>query len=163
MQLYMDLGLPDEYADIQHETLLSVMRTATLISWATAQLFRPFGLTEAQFNVLILLKYRERALTQSDLGDRLGVTRASITSVLDRLEVKGLVSREVVAGNRRIYHVTLKAAGLAVLEKVESVYREMIGRLMGELTEKECRMMTECLGRVRNRAGEIGNDKRAGE
>ncbi len=162
MQLHMELGLPEDSSDIRHETLLNIVRTATLISAAGGRIFREFGLTEARFNVLLLLKYKDRELTQTDVGERLGVTRATITSVLDKLEGKGLISRESVEGNRRIYHVALKVNGLALLERVEPIYREKIGRIMGPLSEKECQTVMKYLGRIRTKASEIADEQRTG-
>ena len=163
MQLHMELGLPEDSGDIRRETLLDIVRTASLISASGARIFREFGLTEAQFNVLLILKYKECELTQTDLGERLGVTRASITSVLDKLEGKGVISRESVRGNRRIYHVALKVAGLALLDRVEPVYREKIGRIMELLSDKECQTVMKCLGRIRKKASEIVDEQRAAE
>jgi len=162
MQLHIELGLPEDSGDIRQETLQNIVRAATVISSAGARIFREFRLTEAQFNVLTLLKYKERELTQTDLGERLGVTRATITSVLDRLEGKRLIARESVPGNRRIYHVAMKAAGLALLDKVEPVYREKIGRIMGPLSQKECQTLMKYLECIRSKASEIANEQRAG-
>ena len=163
MQLQMELGLPEDSGDIRQEAWLNLVRTATLISAAGARIFREFGLTEAQFNVLMLLKYKERELTQTDIGERLGVTRATITSVLDKLEGKRLIARESVSGNRRIYHVAMKATGLALLDKVEPVYREKIGCIMRPLSQKECQTLMKYLGRIHTKASEITDEQRAAE
>ena len=88
-----ELELETPIEDIKHELVLNVVRTATAIALRGATLFRKFGLTEAQFNVLFALKYKKKEWTQSELGKRLVVTRASITSVLDKLESKDLVRR----------------------------------------------------------------------
>ena len=93
MNLQAELGLPLPFKDIRHETVLNIVRTATLLSARAGTLFRRFGLTEAQFNVLFSLKFSTGDVTQAELGKRLVVTRASITSVLDKLEEKGLVHR----------------------------------------------------------------------
>ncbi len=140
------------FQDRRHEAIVSVVRTAHALSAAGAALFREFGLTEAQFNVLFLLKHRERELTQSDLGRRLVVTRASITSVLDRLESKKLVQRLNVEGNRRIYHIVLTNAGEVLLDRVEPIYRERLQVVTQDFSESECRQLTHSLGQVRTRA-----------
>ena len=107
MSLECELNLETPFRDIYHEAVLNVVRTGGVLTNAGEQLFRQFDLTEAQFNVLFSLKYNPHNVTQSDLCKRLVVTRASITSVLDRLEAKGLVARVDVPDDRRIYHVSL--------------------------------------------------------
>ena len=154
--LKAELGLDMPFEDVLHETVLSIIRTATLLSQSGAGLFRQFDLTPAQFNVLLALKYKNRDLTQSALSKRLVVTRASITSVLDKLEGKGLVCRERVPKNRRIYYVALTAAGRDMVEEVEPLYRERIHGLLAGLSQKECRAIIRSLERVRAGIGDGG-------
>ncbi|MBN2308045.1 MAG: MarR family transcriptional regulator [Candidatus Hydrogenedentes bacterium] len=153
LQHELDLDLPFE--DVRHEAVLNVVRTMGVLSSAGALLFRRFGLTEAQFNALFSLKYKDRDLTQSDLGKRLVVTRASITSVLDKLEAKHLVARVSVPDNRRIYHVELTEKGRVLLEKVEPLYRENLHAATKDLSEKQCRTLIQLLERIRARTQEV--------
>ncbi len=156
MSITTELGLDRPMEDVRHETVLNIVRTATLLSQLGGVLFRQFGLTEAQFNVLFALKFKEREWTQSDLGKRLVVTRASVTSVLDKLEEKGLVQREAVPNNRRIYHVNLTAKGRALVDKVEPLYRESIYRTLADISEKDCRTLIHSLERVRAKCIDTG-------
>ncbi len=155
MSLNRELDLDRPMRDIRHEAVLNIVRTANVMSLKGAQLFRQFDLTEAQFNVLFSLKYKERPWTQSDLGRRLVVTRASVTSVLDKLEEKGLVQRSVVQGNRRIYHVDLTDKGRALLEEVEPLYRNDIHKVLDALDDKACRSLIEQLEQIRTRVDEL--------
>jgi MarR family 2-MHQ and catechol resistance regulon transcriptional repressor len=151
MSLEKELNLERPMQDAKHEAVLNVVRTASLLSLKGSDLFRQFGLTEAQFNVLFSLKYKEKVWTQSDLGKRLVVTRASVTSVLDKLESKGLVARHGVEGNRRIYHIDLTPAGRALIDEVEPLYRRDVYEVMADLDEAACRMLTKNLERIRER------------
>lgn len=151
MSLEKELQLDRPMEDPRHEAILSVVRTASLLSLKGADLFRRFGLTEAQFNVLFSLKYKEKVWTQSDLGKRLVVTRASVTSVLDKLETKGLVARQAVEGNRRIYHVDLTPSGRALIDEVEPFYRNDIHAVMADLDDTACQVLVESLEKIRAR------------
>ena len=154
MSISKELELEKPIEDIRHEVVLNVVRTATVLSAKGAALFRRFDLTEAQFNVLFALKYKQREWTQSDLGKRLVVTRASVTSVLDKLEGKGLVKRHEVLGNRRIYHVNLTKKGLALVNRVEPVYRRDIHEVLAGFDDNECRALITGLEHIRGRARE---------
>ncbi len=151
MSLEKELNLEHPMDDVHHEAILSIVRTAGVLSLKGAALFREFDLTEAQFNVLFSLKYKETVWTQSDLGKRLVVTRASVTSVLDKLESKGLVERKVVQGNRRIYHVDLTPDGRALIEQVEPLYRQNVHDVMADFDRKRCELLVESLELVRDR------------
>jgi MarR family 2-MHQ and catechol resistance regulon transcriptional repressor len=143
----LDLERPVE--DFRHEVVLNIVRTSSLMSSAGADIFRRHGLTEAQFNALFALKYKQRPWTQSDLGRRLVVTRASVSSVLDKLEEKGYVTREHVPDNRRIRQVALTDEGRRVIDDAESEYRGEIHRVLAVLPEKDCRQLSRGLEGVR--------------
>jgi len=151
MSINTELDLDRPMKDIRHEAVLNIVRTASVLSQRGTDLFRRFGLTEAQFNVLFSLKYKERNWSQSDLGRRLVVTRASVTSVLDKLEEKGLVERLQVAGNRRIYHVDLTIEGRKVLDKVEPLYRNDIHEVLTGFDDEACRDLIKRLEVIRLR------------
>lgn len=151
MDLQEELQLDLSLMDFQHEALLGIVHTANLLTATATALLRRYGLTTAQFNVLLALRYKSRPLTQTDLGKRLLVTRASVTSLLDKLETKGLVARNEVSGNRRSHHVELTPNGLTLVEKVEPLYRETVGRITEPLNESECRRLSQQLQDLRHR------------
>ena len=151
MQLGVELDLDMPFKDLLHEALLNIVRTADVLSQAGDVLFRKHDLTEAQFNVIFSLKYSGRKVTQSMLGRRLVVTRASITSVLDKLEAKGLVRRVEVPGNRRTNHVELTDKGKALIDDVEPKYRAVIHEVMSALDEPQVKQLMRSLESIRAR------------
>lgn len=155
MSLQEELGLQEPFKDIRHEAVLNIVRTASLLSATAAQLFRQYDLTEAQFNVLFSLKFAPGTVTQAELGKRLVVTRASITSVLDKLETKDLVRRTDVPGNRRIHHVELTHSGTELIERVEPVYRKQVHRALKDLSDGECTSLIDFLEKSRGRVGQM--------
>ena len=155
MSIYQELQLDRPIEDIRHEAILSVVRTSNVLSQQVMTLFRRFGLTEAQFNVLFVLRYKQRNLTQADLGSRLVVTRASVTSVLDKLEDKGLVVRKTVPGNRRIYHVALTASGVVLIDEVEPLYRDNVHGVLSDFSEGDCEALIRQLEQIRGRCVEV--------
>ncbi len=150
MSINRELHLDRPIRDQRHETVLNVVRTGTLLSRKGERTFQRFGLSEAQFNVLFALKYKEHDWTQTDLGKRLLVTRASVTSVLDKLEGKELVSRQPVPGDRRSYHVALTVQGRRLIDQVEPCYRQDIQEVLAGLESEECQALIGYLERIRS-------------
>ena len=151
MELQHELGLQAPFKDLRHEAVLNVVRTANLLSAKAAQLFRIYDLTEAQFNVLFALKFSGGNITQAELGKRLVVTRASITSVLDKLESKDLVRRVNVPDNRRIHHVELTTKGRALIDRVEPRYRDEIHLALSDMEIDDCHQLIKQLEKARGR------------
>jgi MarR family 2-MHQ and catechol resistance regulon transcriptional repressor len=167
VKLQDELGLRAPFQDLRHETVLNIVRTATVLSGKASQLFRAYGLTEAQFNVLFALKFANGNITQAELGKRLVVTRASITSVLDKLESKGWVKRVDVPENRRIHHVILTETGRGLVNEVEPAYRREVHGVLRDLDDDQCRTLMRLLETVRGsvRAGPApaGDSSRPGQ
>lgn len=79
-------------------------------------LLRPYGITSAQFALLGGM-VRGDGATVTELADRNGIERTSLTRNLDRLEKQGLIaSRPSERGNARICDLT--ASGAALVEEI---------------------------------------------
>ncbi len=72
----------------------SIMRVQQLLLGRADATLRPFDLTFARYEVLMLLSFSSRgALPLGKIGERLQVNPASVTNAVDRLEEQGLVER----------------------------------------------------------------------
>jgi DNA-binding MarR family transcriptional regulator len=72
----------------------SIMRVQQIFLARADAVLRPFGLTFARYEVLMLLSFsRSGALPLGKIGERLQVNPASVTNAIDRLEDQGLVAR----------------------------------------------------------------------
>jgi DNA-binding MarR family transcriptional regulator len=72
----------------------SIMRLQQVFLARADSALRPFGLTFARYEVLMLLSFaRKGALPLGKVGERLQVNAASVTNAVDRLEADGLVTR----------------------------------------------------------------------
>ena len=152
MRLQDELGLRKGFAHLPHETLLSLYYTAAQLKKTADAFFREYGLTDVQFNLLMLLHHQAEpgeGLTQVDLSRMMLVNRANITGLVDRMEKAGLVERRAVPGDRRYNTIVMTPHGKKLLTKVENDYRRTIEGLLGGITQAEMRQLTDLLGRVR--------------
>jgi DNA-binding MarR family transcriptional regulator len=80
----------------------SVMRAHQILLGELDSLLRPFGLTFARYEALVLLSFsRAGALPMRLIGERLMVHPTSVTNSIDRLELAGLVVRKPNPQDRR--------------------------------------------------------------
>jgi DNA-binding MarR family transcriptional regulator len=61
------------------------------------------------------------ATTQTDLADHLGIGRAAIGSVIDRLQARGLVERQPKMHDRRVWLVAITADGEDMARRIAEV------------------------------------------
>lgn len=121
------------------ELTREVMATADTFLRESQRLFRPHGLTAAQYNVLNILADAADGLSQRELGDILVVDRSNVTGLLDRMEKAGLVKRADHPSDRRVYRVSLTPAGKKLWAKVNPSYLRATEQVAAGLGEKKLR------------------------
>lgn len=136
------------FADRDHEALMGIWWTGILLKKRANRFFSEFLSSEVQFNIMMVLKYSEKPLTQNELSEQLLVDKSNITGLLDRMETAGLLKRLKVAGDRRCHHIELTKNGLQILEKVEQPYRDHVKKLMAVFSEKEIDNISRYMARL---------------
>jgi DNA-binding MarR family transcriptional regulator len=152
MSLEMELGLKKPVALLAHEALLSTYYTASNLRKKAGQFLQPFGLTDVQFNLMMLLKHQSRhgeGLTQAQISSMMLVNRANITALVDRMERAGLVTRTSCPSDRRSNIIILTSSGRKLLEKIEPLYAKEVKRIMAVLVEEEQKGLIGMLEKVR--------------
>ena len=152
MRLYEEIGFKKPVKHKGHETLLNIVVTATLLVKETQQILRPVGLTDAQFNVLMMLKTQSEigTLNQTELGTMLLVNRSNVTGLIDRMERTGLVKRIPDNDDRRVNLVEMTEAGEKILESAQALYFKRIGEITSVLSSNEDNHLCKILERIRN-------------
>lgn len=150
MKLARELKLKQPLASLNHETLLNIVRTASMIQKLSDRFFSRFGLTDVQFNILMILKDDEaEGLSQQSLSERLIVTKSNVVGLVDRLESAGYVKRGVHPADRRFNQVGLTAKGKRLVEQVEKAYFEEVDRMMNVLGASQKKTIILAMERVR--------------
>lgn len=143
------VDLPIEFEDRAHEALMNVWWTSLMLKKLSSKIFQPELASEAQFNVLVLLKDAKRQMTQNDLSRKLLVDKSNITGLLDRLEKQGLITRTNVEGDRRSYHIELTKEGRRVVNKLDRRYLEAVQSVMDELSSGEHELLVSLTRKIR--------------
>ncbi len=153
MSLQEELGLPNPIQNPHHETLMSLVLTGALLTKEGDRLLNSTGLTDSQFNVLMLLRYQstEGQLNQTQLGRMLLVNRSNVTGLIDRMEKAGWVQRVSTSGDRRVKQIKLTQSGRRLVERSEKSYFARIEEVLAPLSDAEQAELRRMLGRIRQR------------
>ena len=103
------------------------------------------SVSTAHLHVLMMLDV-EGPLSMSHLAEALDVSLPSITGLVDRMAERGLVERLRDAADRRVVHVRLTDAGRAIIDELEVVRQQHLGRLVEAMTPDE---QATCLAALR--------------
>ncbi|HEY3754908.1 MAG TPA: MarR family transcriptional regulator [Opitutaceae bacterium] len=140
--------------DPGYRLTVAVLTTADALLRSSQKLFRPHGLTAAQFNVMNLLSDAESGMSQRELSDALVVDKSNVTGLIDRMEKAGWVRRAEDPSDRRVYCVTLTPPGRKLWSKVNPIYLKAVTEVTGELTAQQVRQCLEAVEILHRRASE---------
>ncbi len=134
------------FSSPQEEALLTLMRSADFLHRAFQQRLKPFGLTNAQYNVLRILRGAQpRGLTCSAVGRMMITPEPDITRLLARLKTQKLVRQQRDRHDRRVVWTHITAHALHVLENLDSIVDQAPRELLRELTCSEVEELTRLL------------------
>jgi len=102
------------------------------------------ALTRSQFKTLVLLMLGP-SRSASELGEAMGLTKASLTGILDALESKGLATRAVDGKDRRRNIVTLTQAGRDLCGAKMAEFESRLEARMSYLSDADRVDLARCL------------------
>ena len=139
----------------QDEVVDSVLRASrALVAVAARSLAAAEDeVTLPQYRVLVLLSGRgaQRAL---DLADQLGVTQSTVTRMCDRLERKGLITRDRPRDNRRVVITTITSRGRQLVDAVTRRRRTEIKSILRRMAVEDRVALVPVLRSFADAAGE---------
>ncbi|MEM6708947.1 MAG: MarR family transcriptional regulator [Pseudomonadota bacterium] len=132
----------------QDERVLVALRQiirATALS--SRQLNKKVGLTSPQ--LLVLQAIQELgAVALSRLAGSVSLSQATVTTIIDRLEARGLVERRRSTVDKRVVHAALTASGCAMLDAAPRPLQDVFSARFADLEEWEQAMIVAAFQRV---------------
>lgn len=151
------------------EAYLHLLRTADDVFALSEVRLAAHGISQGRFGVLMLLwrcaepRVGDVPLTRGDCGPRTpaelaeaaGVTRATMTGLIDTLERDGYVVREPDASDRRMLLVHLTPKAETFLRRFVPIHFRGATQVMSKLTEAECKTLVRLLGKIQQQAAQM--------
>ena len=152
------------------EAFLHLLRTSDEAFGVTDRNMTEHSISHGRFGVLMLLwrstqprgtqpadteECASGPRTPAELAEAAGVTRATMTGLIDTLERDGYVKREPDPDDRRMMSVRLTAAGERFLQDFLPGHFQAIASLMSPLSEAERKTIVRLLGKVQQQAAAL--------
>ncbi len=139
----------------QMHAVTSIMRVQQLVLGRLDEILRPHGLTFARYEALVLLTFSRRgSLPLGKMGERLQVHPTSITSIVQRLEAAGLITRERHPEDGRAVLAFITDEGRALVEKATADLLNADFALPG-VSDDDLRRISALLKPIREAAGDF--------
>lgn len=120
---------------VEREIAFNIMDVARMLRTYADQRGRQFGISRAQWTVLVRLD-RCEGLKQSELADILDLQPISLTRLLDRLAENGLIERRPDPNDRRAKRLYLTPAARPLLAKLSNLALEMMETVLDGLDDE---------------------------
>ena len=112
------------------------------------------GLTLGQPKVLDYLKDHDGA-SQKEIAAGCLIEAGSLTSILNRMEEKGLIERKMLNGNRRTFHIFMTESGKKNQKLVEETFEKIEETSLNNVSEEEQKVFMEIFLRIYRNLAEI--------
>jgi DNA-binding MarR family transcriptional regulator len=160
--LAAEIGKKRPYDVPEVEVFLNILRTCSLLTAETGRFLKKYGLTEAQYNALRILRgHGEAGIPSQTIGEQLVAQVPDVTRLVDRLVEAKFAERDRTAADRRVVMVCITRAGLDLLAKIDRPLLDLHRSQLGHLSKAEMKHLSGLLVKARSRPdgpedGEIG-------
>ena len=132
------------------EAAMNLVRTADLLVKRISDLVQPFGLSPSSALALGIIADAEVPLPPNEIAERLIISRATITGLLDSLERKGYVRRMPHSSDRRMLLIEPTESGRNVAHEFRLVVHRQQKAWLAALTESEQGQLVDTLHRLQS-------------
>jgi MarR family transcriptional regulator for hemolysin len=115
---------------------------------------KPLGLTRSQWRVVAYIS-RTPGVSQTELAENIECSRMAITSLLDRMQIKGLVERREVENDRRVRAVFLSDKGSALVRQMNKTAVRVLEQVFAGTTPADRQQLHQLLEGIKTNSSEI--------
>ena len=136
--------------DDAKKVILNLMYTQTVIADKFNEILKPYDLSSEQYNVLRILRGQKGCPANMCLiQERMIAKNSNTTRLIDKLLLKGLVTREVCPENRRKIEVQITEKGLDLLNELDPKVLENEKIFSNNLSKDELELLNTLLEKYR--------------
>jgi len=141
------VGCPEEAA------FLDLLRTTDMLSRRLVPVLKAEDLSATQYNVLRILRGAPEGLACGEIAGRMITRDPDVTRLLDRLEKRGLISRDRETKDRRTVMARITPEGLTLLSRLDEPVQAAHRKQLGHLGRGRLRTLAKLLSLLRNHTG----------
>jgi DNA-binding MarR family transcriptional regulator len=120
----------EKFSNEYEKMVVNILFTGSWLANQNAARLKPFGLTPEQYNVLRILRgAHPKPMMSTDIAARMIDRSSNATRLVDKLQQKGWVKREICENNRRQVDISITEAGLDVLYRIDIGREEWLKNL----------------------------------
>lgn len=140
----------EKFKSENHKLLINLLYTSNWLDLRSSCLFKSFGVTTEQYNVLRILRGQHpKASTINLITERMLNRNSNASRLVEKLRSKGLVQRQECCSDRRAVNVLITSKGLQILAELEGKEDELLS-IFDKLETSEAIVLNGFLDRIRS-------------
>ncbi len=141
----IDEELKSRFESEQQKAMLNVLFTANWFKSQQVGLFKPYGISPQQYNILRILRGAKDRVNMHCVKERMIDRAPNATRLTDKLIAKGLVERERCEEDRRVVYVRISEKGLELLETIDKKNRSIMQGTEDRLAPTDAALLNQLL------------------
>jgi len=130
------------------KAVLNLIYTTSWMQGRQKDIFKTFGITLQQFNILRILRGQHPSSTSAtEIKSRMLDKNSDVSRLLDRLLAKKVITKRVSANDKRAADVNLTEEGLELLRAIDKKQNQIDNVLL--LSEEEAIILSDLLDKSR--------------
>lgn len=141
----------DKALTLHDKFLLNIVRVAERLKREQGAIFKNYGVTFPQYNVLRVLCTNEGGrATTTNVCRKMLVSGPNLSALLKRLEKRGFLNRERDPNDERVILLQITPKGTTALSNIEAEKNENLNKFFSDIPEEEKRHITRTLVNILN-------------
>ncbi|MCL6524774.1 MAG: MarR family transcriptional regulator [Thermoflavifilum sp.] len=139
-----------KFQDVYQKALINLIYTSNCLRDEQVKALKTYDLLPQHFNVLRIIKGRHpKPVSPGEIKEVMLDKANDLTRLLDKLERKQLIQRNLCPTNRRKMDITLTDAGLKLLDQLNLIMEQFHLKLRNRLSEREADTLSHLLDKMR--------------
>ena len=138
--------IKSDFINSKIKAFINIKYTANWLFSKENDVFKPFGISPQQFNILRILRGADEAIKVQVIKDRMIERAPNATRLMDKLYDKKLIERVRCEHDRRVVFINITAQGLELLLKIDA---SLNFDFLENLSEKEAEQLSNLLDKIR--------------
>lgn len=137
----------NKFKNANQKAIINLIYTVNWLQNIQQDLFKPFGITAQQFNILRILRGQHpKTISATEIKSRMLDKNSDVSRLLDRLIQKNMIIKRACPSDKRAADVVITDAGLDLLKSLD-VQQKKLDTLA--LSEEEANLLSDLLDKAR--------------
>ncbi len=149
MSIQKDINQTKPFKSEYQKAVVNIQYTNSWVVGKVKNLLAEYDITPHQYNILRILRGSKNPLSIIDIKARMLDQMSDASRIVQRMILKGLVTKIESQKDRRLVDVTISLAGLQLLESMEGLNVEF-EKIFSNITIKEAERLNTLLDKMRD-------------